>query len=154
MRKKLLTTIAILALTLATLAMATGCATAPSVVRNPPEDPTIAHQRLQSDGWISTLVPSILVTPAVVTATRSSHTLAEMATWDENTNTRVWSEIVTITYFSTDALASAAYTTANTTLTATQNNAPDGVTVSGGVWRNDNIISTWTRTAGRFNANS
>jgi len=81
-----------------------------------------------------------------------SHTAEQIADWDENTNTRVWAEIIFISYFTTDIAASGAYITARSTLAAAQNSAPDGVTVTGDVWRNGNIISSWTRTSGRFNA--
>jgi len=58
MKKKLIPLLAAVTLTIVVL-LATGCAAAPTVVRNPPADPQTAYNRLSS-GWNANLVPSTL----------------------------------------------------------------------------------------------
>jgi len=155
--KKKLFPLLVLPIFVLILALATACsgATAPSIVRNPPTNPQTAYERLSNAGWDATLVNLPLV-PTNIMATRTSHPEDVTAQWDEDRTTRVWAEAVTISWWSTDALATIAYNAAQNALNTAQNLASDEITVTGGVWRNSYdggyIVSNWIRTAGRFNA--
>ncbi|MCL2369713.1 MAG: hypothetical protein FWC80_00560 [Firmicutes bacterium] len=149
MKKKLSSAI-VAGIVVCIMLLATACgASAPSAVRNPPSDPDVLVERLESAGWTVTRA-----TAAGITTINAERTNPNRPAEGFDENTRVTTEIVTVQYFSDGILGTGeiAATLAFGITEAAFNLVPDppsGVTLNTGVWRNGTIVSSWVRVRAR-----